>query len=267
MVGLGSARGAFVMDFKKSMKAFSCLVVAAAELLCSGGSLWAKDLKTFEARSAGAQEQSSRTYILTLDACGGEFDWELAKWLESHKVPSTIFVTKAFIDANPMAVSYLKDRKDLFDIQNHGGKHHAPIEEPGSIWGVKQVGSREGLDAEVLEGAKSIKKAFGSDVKVYRGATAVYSAGALDRIGMLGYEVGGYSVSLDAGGVLGANQIMGRALSAKPGDVLLGHINRPRKHNGLSIAAALQAMLDRGDRFESWIKAGPKMQSRTAGPK
>lgn len=255
------------MDLKKIARVLSCLAMALAAMLCSGGSSWAKDVKTFEARAHGAQERSMHAYILTLDACGGEFDWELAKWLESHRVPATIFVTKAFIDANPLAVAYLKERENLFDIQNHGEKHHAPIEEPGSLWGVKQVGSRAALDAEVLEGAKAIQKSFGSNPTVYRGATAVYSGGALDRIGELGYEVGGYSVSLDAGGVLGASQIMGRALGARPGDVLLGHINRPRKHNGLSIAAALQAMLDRGDRFGSWTQAGPKIQSRVNGPK
>lgn len=230
-------------------------IATALSMACAmAGAYEPRAEKIWEVRT-GFQAGSEKIAALTLDACGGHFDWELARWLESRKVPATLFMTQAFIQANPDAVAWIRQRPQLFEIANHGRDHLAPVTRAGKVMGVRTVGSTEGLIREIGDGERALQKAFGKTSPVYRGATAAYGEQALRDIGSWGRYPAGYSVSLDAGATLSPDQVMRQAQKVKPGDVLLGHINQPGRRNGAALAAALERLLDQGWGFVTFGQA------------
>lgn len=194
------------------------------------------------------------TVALTFDACGGDFDRKLAEGLVSLNTPATIFVTGKWLAHNPQAVAYLREHRDIFDIENHGAAHKAAVlgNERGP-YGVPAVDTFSGLDAEVDGGEAALEAAFpGTHAHWFRGATALYSPAALSRLHARGWNVAGYSVALDDGATLPAAAVTNRALTARPGDVLIGHINHPVAGTRDGVLKALPELKARGLRF-GWL--------------
>lgn len=202
---------------------------------------------------APAPYMADRSIALTLDACSGDFDRAFAEGLVAQNVRSTIFVTARWIARHPDDIQYLKAHRDLFDIENHGAEHKAPtLGSTRGPYGVPAVATLEGLDDEVNGGEKALEGAFGTKAHWFRGATALYSPEALERLHAKGWQVAGYSVPLDDGASLPANKVEQRALSAKPGDVLIGHINHPRAGTREGVLRALPELKRRGLHF-GWL--------------
>jgi peptidoglycan/xylan/chitin deacetylase (PgdA/CDA1 family) len=184
---------------------------------------------------------------LTLDACSGAYDDDLVQFLIRNKIPTTLFVTKRWLDRNPEAIKIIKEHLDLFDIQNHGENHIPAVIGAGrQVYGIKGEPDIVHLRQEVQEGARAIEQRFGVHPHWYRGATAVYDQEAAKEIRRMGYDIAGFSVNADAGATLKQNEIVSRLRKVKGGDVIIAHMNKPAGKTAESIAQVLMEIVAKG---------------------
>jgi peptidoglycan/xylan/chitin deacetylase (PgdA/CDA1 family) len=196
---------------------------------------------------AGAGE---KVVALTLDACGGGFDADLANFLIEHRIQATIFATRRWIRRNPDALAILKAHADLFDIEDHGANHvPAIIGTDRQVYGLAGVADLKQLRREVSGGADAVKAATGIAPHWYRGATGEYDPEALKAIEAMGYKVAGFSVNADSGATLSQKQIVARLKKVRSGDIIIAHLNKPASDTGKGLAQALPLLLGRGFRF------------------
>jgi peptidoglycan/xylan/chitin deacetylase (PgdA/CDA1 family) len=195
-------------------------------------------------------DSPDKVVALTLDACGGGFDAELANFLMEHRIRATIFATRRWIRRNPYGLAFLKAHADLFDIEDHGANHlPAVIGADRSVYGLAGVADLKQLKREVSGGADAVKAATGSAPRWYRGATGEYDPEALKTIEAMGYKVAGFSVNADSGATLAKKQIVGRLNKVRSGDIIIAHLNKPESDTGKGMAEGLQLLLDHGFRF------------------
>ena len=193
---------------------------------------------------------TDKVVALTLDACGGGFDADLANFLIEHRIQATIFATRRWIRRNPDALAALKAHTDLFDIENHGANHiPAIIGVDRSVYGLAGVADLKQLRREVSGGANAVKAATGTAPRWYRGATGEYDPEAIKAIEAMGYKLAGFSVNADSGATLAKKQIVGRLKKVRSGDIIIAHLNKPASDTGKGLAEGLPLLLDRGFRF------------------
>ncbi len=193
---------------------------------------------------------SDKVVALTLDACGGGFDADLANFLIEHRIQATIFATRRWIRRNPDGLAILKAHADLFDIEDHGANHvPAVIGADRSVYGLAGVADLKQLKREVSGGADAVKAATGTAPHWYRGATGEYDPEALKTIEAMGYKVAGFSVNADNGATLAKKHIVGRLKKVRSGDIIIAHLNKPASDTGKGLAEGLQLLLDQGFRF------------------
>ena len=158
-------------------------------------------------------------------------------------------------------MEYMMSRPDLFSIQNHGSKHMVPIAAPGSFGGIPNVGSLEGLRQEVEENKRLLQTKFGIKAELYRGASAVYGEKALmDITGVYGSIPLGYSLSADGGGSIRGDRLLKRVSAARPGDIILGHINRPDLLLGRYIGYGIEELIKEGFRVVPLSEVSSKVK-------
>jgi peptidoglycan/xylan/chitin deacetylase (PgdA/CDA1 family) len=196
------------------------------------------------ARIAGASMQDPRV-ALTLDACGGGYDAELIRFLVAQRIPATIFATRKWLDRNPAAVAELLAQPALFDIEDHGAMH-VPAVFGRRVHGLAGAADAAALRREVLGGAQAIEQATGIAPRWYRGATAAYDPRALDEIATMGFRVAGFSLNADAGATLPRRAVYERVRRARPGDVILAHMNKPAGDTNEGLQPALLELRARG---------------------
>ncbi|WP_292131945.1 polysaccharide deacetylase family protein, partial [Mesorhizobium sp.] len=78
---------------------------------------------------------------LTLDACGGKTDTRILSALVDNRIPATIFVTGIWLKRNAEAVAIMRAHPDLFELENHGGRHVPAVDTPQKIYGIRRAGS------------------------------------------------------------------------------------------------------------------------------
>ena len=83
----------------------------------------------------------------------------------------------------------------------------------------------------------------------YRDATALYSTDALGLIRQMGFRIAGFSLNADFGASLPADKVTERLLTAMDGDVIIGHINQPKRSSGAGIVAGIVALKAQGFTF------------------
>ena len=198
----------------------------------------------------GGVTDTDKVVALTLDACGGGFDADLAHFLIERRIAATIFATRRWIRRNPDAMTMLKAHPELFDVENHGANHvPAVIGADRSVYGLAGVADLQQLRREVSGGADAVKAATGIAPRWYRGATGEYDPEALKAIEAMGYRVAGFSVNADSGATLSQKQIVARLKKVRDGDIIIAHLNKPASETGRGLAEGLQLLLDRGFRF------------------
>jgi peptidoglycan/xylan/chitin deacetylase (PgdA/CDA1 family) len=69
------------------------------------------------------------------------------------------------------------------------------------------------------------------------------------RIRQLGYRIAGFSLNADFGASIPAAKVAERLATAKDGDVIIGHINQPKRSSGEGIVTGILALKQRGFRF------------------
>jgi peptidoglycan/xylan/chitin deacetylase (PgdA/CDA1 family) len=214
-------------------------------------------LRTGDARPAVA---------LTLDACPGAFDPRIASVLVEADVPATIFVCGAWMRRNPDALAFLLAHPGVFSLQNHGARHLTCVLGARRLWGLTPAGDLAHVQAEVEGGARAIAEATGRRPTWFRGAAAIYSPAALDQIRRMGFAVAAYSVNGDGGATLPAAAAAAGIGGAVDGDVVIAHINQPRRAAGAGVARGILALRARGVGFVRLDALGSGDVAYGAGP-
>ena len=186
---------------------------------------------------------------VTLDACGGKTDNRILSALVENRIPATIFVTGIWLRRNPDAVAIMHAHPELFELENHGGRHIPAVDTPRTIYGIKSAGSPQAVLAEVESGAAALVSAGGRQPKWFRGATAEYSPSAIAEIRKLGFKIAGFSINGDGGSLLGARETSRRVAAAGDGDVIIAHINQPTHAAGAGLVTGLLALKEKGVTF------------------
>ncbi len=189
---------------------------------------------------------------LTLDACGGKrgngFDRELIEWLEKEKIPATLFVTGRWIEVNEEVFLNLAS-SPLFQIENHGMNHKPASVSGQSAYGIKGSCSIDELLEEVDKGAASIYNRTRRHPKLFRSGTNYYDDIALSIIKERGYSVVGYTIAGDGGASFSKKEIISVLLKARPGDIILCHMNHPESSTAEGLMSVIPLLQEKGFRF------------------
>ncbi len=194
----------------------------------------------------GAQ---SPQVALTLDACSGGIDHRILDTLIARAIPATIFVTGRWLHRNPETVKLLLGHPELFELEDHGENHLPAVIGTQKPYGLRPAGTAAAVAAEIENGASSIGRAGGPTPHWYRGATALYSRDALQLIPALGFRTAGFSLNADLGASVSAKVAAARIDGAKDGDVIIAHVNQPKRAAGAGVALGVEDLLSRGYRF------------------
>lgn len=214
-----------------------------SSLLPHGHSI-VEPLLKFETGEAGGKQVA-----LTLDACSGATDYRILNVLVAERIPATLFVTGRWVRNNGGAVAIINAHPDLFEVENHGAEHVPAITGEEKIYGLKTAGTLAAVEQEVRGGVEVITRAFGTQPVWYRGATARYSYDAVRKIEGMGYKVAGYSLNGDKGASLPASVVAKRFEGARDGDVIIAHINQPKRPSGEGVVQGILALKKQKVRF------------------
>jgi len=204
---------------------------------------------------AAAPQLAAPRVALTLDLCMGQVDRRILNVLEQHNIPATLFMTGRFVrnKGNSQVLAEIRRRPDLFEIGNHGADHVPPIIGRPTIYGLKTAGSLAAVCAEAAGGQKALMAAgFGPQMGGqywYRGAAALYSPAALRLLTQAGYSIAGFSLNGDEGASVAAERAYRLIAAAKNGDVIIAHMNQPKRPAGVGVARAILALKERGYHF------------------
>jgi peptidoglycan/xylan/chitin deacetylase (PgdA/CDA1 family) len=193
-----------------------------------------------------ATHMPTNKIALTLDACGGATDQRILDYVVRNKIPTTIFVTSAWMKKNPQAINYMKDNAQYFQIENHGYAHKEAIQNKKGMYGLPTVNTQEGLAFEVETAAGDIHDHFGVTPTWYRTAGAMYDEPSLLWLTKHGWSIGGYTIAADAGATASKNTIVKNLSNAKGGDVILIHMNKPNSHVYAGLEKGLPLLKKKG---------------------
>lgn len=200
---------------------------------------------------------------LTFDACSGRTDPRILDVLVQNRIPATIFVTARWLRRNAETVAVFKANPDLFEIENHGAAHVPAVDRPGLVYGIRSAGSPEAVASEAQNGAKAVLENGFPAPHWFRGATARYTTGSMEKIGELGFRVAGFSLNGDDGASVSAATAERRVSAARDGTVIIAHINQPDRPSGAGIARGILALKARGVTFVTLSDAAQDADMRT----
>lgn len=186
---------------------------------------------------------------LTLDACSGGVDERILDTIIDNAIPATVFVTGRWLAANPVAVTRLLAYPELFEIEDHGANHIPAVIGDDRPYGLMPAGTAEGVRREVEGGAEAVLSVTNTHPRWYRGAAALYSADALALIHALGFSVAGFSLNADLGASASAAVTAARIAAAQDGDVIIAHMNQPKRASGAGVAKGILTLKAKGFRF------------------
>lgn len=195
---------------------------------------------------------TDKVIALTLDACGSRkglaFDSRLVDFLEREQVPATLFINARWIEPNRDTFERLA-ANPLFELANHGF-HHKPASVSGrSVYGIEGTRNVAELVDEIELSNEKLAGITGKGPRFYRSGTAYYDDVAVKIAGELGMQVAGYSVLGDAGATYSRQQVRNALLAARPGDIVLIHMNHPESGTAAGIMEAIPELKKRGFRF------------------
>lgn len=190
-----------------------------------------------------------RVLALTLDACGGKksasYDGELIAFLRRQQIPATIFVTSLWMQNNPDTLRELAE-DPLFEIAAHGSLHRPCSVSGKSVYGIKGTADFVELVDEVEGNLRDIESATGTRPRWFRSGTAYYDDVAVAAISALGVKIAGYSIAGDQGATLAAPAVAAKTMTARPGDILLYHVNKPKSGTRAGLMKALPSLVEQG---------------------
>ena len=225
---------------------------------------WRKGVYVFKYRHFQPQQWSETTdrvrtridtnekiLALTMDACGSKtdsLDEELIEFLIQNEIPATMFITGRWMDKYPEKFAQLANNP-LFEIENHGMAHRPASLTGQSIYGIEGTKNAGDLYDEVHKNANKMEKATGRRPIFYRSGTAYYDEGATQMIEDMGFQSIGFAVLGDKGATYSADEVEKAFLMAKPGDIIICHMNHPEKETGKGLMRVLPKLKAQGFRF------------------
>jgi peptidoglycan/xylan/chitin deacetylase (PgdA/CDA1 family) len=227
---------------------------------------WGEHLEGVWERGATG-ERDEKVLALTFDACGskrsGDYDEALISFLIQENIPATLFISSRWIDAH--RDEFLKlAANPLFEIGNHG-KNHRPLSTSGrSAYGIKGTADIPGVVEEVEDNGRKIQLLTGRKPRWFRSGTANYDEVAVRIVQELGYAIAGFGVNGDQGGTLPSGAVRRTLLRARPGDIVLCHMNRPGGGTGQGVRHAVPLLRERGFRFVTLSELIPDGEAQPA---
>lgn len=195
---------------------------------------------------------SRRAIALTFDACGGPggsgYDKDLIGFLRSRKVPATLFINSRWIDAHPAVFRDLAV-DPLFEIANHGTRHR-PLSVSGrSAYGIPGTRDAGEVFDEVAGNHRDLTRLLGSAPRYFRSGTAYYDDVAARIVGAVGERPVSFTVNGDGGATFTPEQVHTTVVAARPGSIVIGHMNQPTGGTAEGIATAVPQLLASGHHF------------------
>ncbi|WP_068426708.1 polysaccharide deacetylase family protein [Piscicoccus intestinalis] len=202
--------------------------------------------------SAGPRAVSAGRVVLTFDACGGPagsgYDAALIGTLRRLRVPATLFLNARWIAANRSQTRELA-ADPLFKLASHGWRH-LPLSVSGrSAYGIRGTGSVAQAYDELTGATPALEAVTGTRVRWFRPGTAYCDEVAAALAHRIGTPVVGFSVNGDAGATFSPAQVASAVGAARPGDIVIAHLNHPAGGTARGYARALPRLLDAGVRF------------------
>ncbi|SFS53598.1 polysaccharide deacetylase family protein [Marininema halotolerans] len=193
-----------------------------------------------------------RVMALTFDACGGakgsQVDEGLLRYLASEKIPATLFINSRWIDANPKRFRQLA-KNPLFEIANHGTEHRPLSVNGRSIYGIKGTKSLKDALDEIVTNQRKIASITGKMPRYFRSGTAYYDDVTVAAAKELGIEVVNFNILGDAGATYNRLQVKEALFHARPGSIVIGHMNHPEGETAEGIRDAVPLLRKKGYRF------------------
>jgi len=190
---------------------------------------------------------------LTFDACGGPtptslgcgIDRDLIGLLRRYRTKATLFLNQRWIAANPSYADELM-HDPLFEIGNHGSRH-LPLSVSGrKAYGEPGTRSVGEVYDEIVANQDNLTSLLGRAPRFFRSGTAHCDEVAVRIAADLGLRVASFSVNGDAGTTFTAREVVSAVVTARAGDVVISHMNRPGHQTAEGYAVALPRLLDRG---------------------
>lgn len=193
-----------------------------------------------------------KVIALTMDACGSArgmgYDLRLIDFLEKERVPATLFINSRWIGPNRAAFDHLA-ANPLFEIANHCLLHRPASVNGKSVYGLQGTKNIGELVEEIELNARKLEELTGRRPRFYRSGTAFYDEVAVKIAGELGEQVAGFSVLGDRGATYSRAQVRQALLNARPGDIIIVHMNHPEAGTGAGVMDAVPELKRRGFRF------------------
>jgi len=189
---------------------------------------------------------------LTFDACGGAggtgFDQRLLGTLRKLNIPATLFLNERWIQANPGLTAELA-HDPLFELANHGFLHRPLSVNGKSAYGIAGTADLGQIYDEVTGNQKVLQDITGRLPRFFRPGTAYYDEVAAAVTRRLGLQPANFSINGDAGATFAASTVAAEVAKAKPGDIVIAHINKPGSGTAAGFAQALPRLQGNGASF------------------
>jgi peptidoglycan/xylan/chitin deacetylase (PgdA/CDA1 family) len=187
--------------------------------------------------------------LLTFDCCGGTggsgVDQALIDALTRTGTPAVFFLNSRWIQANPGPARALADNP-LFELGNHGTRH-IPLSVTGrTAYGIAGTASPAEVYDEVMGNQDRLFKLTGKTARLFRPGTAFYDEASVAIVRDLGLTPLGFSINGDGGATFPVATVLREVSSAKAGDIVIGHANRPAGGTAAGVSRALQDLRSRG---------------------
>ena len=186
---------------------------------------------------------------MTFDACMGETDMRILGPLIDNRIKAAIFATRRWLDTNAAVIKLLKANADLFQVQNHGAQHLPAIIGTEKAYGLAPAGTANAVFSEVLGGEQAVTAAFGIRPAWYRDATALYTHDAMGVVTAMNQKIAGFSLNGDIGASVSAETAKARIGAARSGDVIISHINQPKRPAGAGVIEGILQLKAQGFEF------------------
>jgi peptidoglycan/xylan/chitin deacetylase (PgdA/CDA1 family) len=208
-------------------------------------------------------DTEEKVIALTFDACGGGagmgYDRKLVEYLIREKVPATLFLNGRWIEGNRNLFEELA-ANPLFEIENHGTLHKPLSVEGRSVYGIRGTSGVDAVVKEIMENAKTIEEATGRKPKYFRSGTAYYDDVAVRIALEMGVTPVNFDVIADGGATFSENGIVAASLRAKPGSILIYHMNHPEKSVAEGVMKAIPLLREKGFRFVLLEEFGDRLR-------
>ncbi|TCP69630.1 polysaccharide deacetylase family protein [Baia soyae] len=195
---------------------------------------------------------NEKVIALTFDACGGKhgdgYDAELIQFLQENQIPATLFLNARWIESHPELTKQLANNP-LFEIENHGSEHRPLSINGRSVYGIQGTKNLDAIIQEVIVNHRLIEKTIGKAPRFFRAGTAYYDDIAVQVAKQLGEQIAGFHITGDAGATFNQVQVKNAVLQAKPGSIILLHMNQPKGDTAEGVKEAIPLLKKQGYRF------------------